>query len=127
MAAREVDGRREQQRERVSVGCVMRDGAGAGGSGSEAARALEGDGDCGLGCEGVDGVKQGASMAAREAEGEDEDEAMAVDENVSLQRAEGGGGSTGGIKKKKVKRRAKGTKSQQQRQDGKRPGGAREA
>ena len=80
-----------------------------------------------MGCEGVDGAEHGASTAARDAEGHDEDEAMAVDENVSLQRAEGGGGSTGGIKKKKVKRRAKGTKSQQQRQDGKRPGGAREA
>ena len=66
-------------------------------------------------------------MAACEAEGSDEDEAMAGNENVSVQRAEGGGGSTGGIKKKKVKRRVKGTKSQQQRQDGKRPGGAREA
>jgi len=42
---------REQQSERVSVGCVMRDGAGAGGSGSEAARALEGDGDGVMGCE----------------------------------------------------------------------------
>ena len=51
MAAREADGRLEQQRERVSVGCAMRDGARAGGSGSEAARALEGDGDGVMGCE----------------------------------------------------------------------------
>ena len=54
MAAREADGRREQQRERVSVGCVMRDGAGAGSSSSEAGRAHEGDGGD-MGCVGVDG------------------------------------------------------------------------
>ena len=53
-----------------------------------------------MGREGVDGVEQGASMAAREAEGDDEDEAMAGDENVSAQHAEGGSGSTGGIKKR---------------------------
>ena len=85
----------------------MRDGARAGGSGSEAARALEGDGDGVMGCEGVDGAEQGASMAAREAEGDDEDEAMAVDENVSMQMAEGCGGVTAGIKKK-PRRRSKG-------------------
>jgi len=34
---------REQLRERVPVRCVMPDGDGAGGCGSEAARALEGD------------------------------------------------------------------------------------
>ena len=93
----------EQQRERVSVGCAMRDGDSAGGSGSEAARALEG-GDSGvvMGCEGVDGAEQGASLAAREAEDSDEDEGMVGKENVSLQDAEGGnGGATGGIKKKK--------------------------
>ena len=39
-------------------------------------------------------------MAAREAEGSDEDEAMAGKENVSLQRAEGNGSSTSGIKKR---------------------------
>ena len=38
----------------VSVGCVRRDGDGAGGGSSDAGRALEGD----------DGVEQGASMAA---------------------------------------------------------------
>ena len=52
-------------------------------------------------------------------------------ENISLQpwlqHAEGGRGSTGGIKKKKSKRRSNVEKSQKQRQDGKRPGGAREA
>ena len=95
---------REQQRERVSVGRAMRDGVGTGGSGSEAARALEGDGDGAMGREGVDGVEQGASLAAREAEGDDEDEAMVGDENVSMQEAEGGGGATGGIKKGKRRR-----------------------
>ena len=45
-------------------------------------------------------------LREREAEGDDEDEAMAGDENVSLQRAEGGGSSTGGIKKKRPRRRA---------------------
>ena len=94
----------------------MRDGARAGGSGSEAARALEGDCDGVMGCEGVDGAEQGALTAAREAEGDDEDEAMAGDENISMQRAEGGSGSTGGIKKKKPQRRSKGAKSQKQRQ-----------
>ena len=94
----------------------MRDGAGAGGSGSEAARALDGDGGVVMGCEGVDGAEQGASLAAREAEGDDEDEAMVGDENVSLQRVEGGGGSTGGIKKKKPQRRSKGAKNHKQRQ-----------
>ena len=50
-----------------------------------------------MGCEGADGVEQGASMAAREVEGDDEDEDMAGVENISMQRAEGGGGTTGGI------------------------------
>jgi len=89
----------------------MRDGDGAGGSGSEAARALEGgDGGVVMGCEGVDGAEQGASLAAREAEGDDEDEAMAGDENVSVQHEERGGGATGGIKKGKRRRgKQKGT------------------
>ena len=56
MAAREADGRREQLRERVSVGCVRPDGGGAGGGSSEAGRACEGDGDCVMGCEGADGL-----------------------------------------------------------------------
>ena len=44
-------------------------------------------------------------LAARwEAEGSDEDEAMAGKENVSMQRAEGGSGSTGGTKKGKRRR-----------------------
>ena len=81
-----------------------------------------------MGCdEGIDGAEQGASLAARVAEGDDEDEAMACDENVSMQMAEGGGGVTAGIKKKKPKRRAKGEKSHKQRQDAARPGLAREA
>jgi len=92
---------REQQREKVSVGCAMRDDVGAGGSGSGAARALEG-GDDGVvtGCVGVDGAEQEASMAACEAEGDDEYEVTAGDENVSMQRPEGGSGSTSGIKKR---------------------------
>ena len=102
MAAREADGWREQQRERVSVGCVRSVGDGAGGCSSEAGRVLEGDNGGDMGCEGVDGVEQGASMAAREAEGSDEDEDMVGAENVSVQRAEGGGNSTGGIAKKKA-------------------------
>ena len=56
-------------------------------------------------------------MAAHEAEGSDEDEAMAGNENVSLQGAEGGSGSTGVTKKGKPQRRSKGAKSQRQRQD----------
>ena len=87
-----------------------------GGSSSGAARALEGDDGGVMGCEGVDGAEQEASIAAREAEGDDEDEAMVGDENVSVQRAEGGSGSTGGIKKKKPRRRAKGAASHIQRQ-----------
>ena len=63
-----------------------------------------GDGDGVMGCDGVGGVEQVASMAAREAEGDDEDEARAGDENVSVQRAEGGSGSTGGTKKGKRRR-----------------------
>ena len=51
--------------------------------------------------EGVDGAERGASTAAREAEGDDEDEAMAGDENISVQRAEGGSGLIGSIAKKK--------------------------
>jgi hypothetical protein len=47
VAAQAQVAEREQQRERVSLGRVMRDGAGVGGSGSEAARAPEGD------CDGV--------------------------------------------------------------------------
>jgi hypothetical protein len=66
-------------------------------------------------------------LREREAEGDDEDEAMAGDENVSLQRAEGGGSSTGGIKKKRPRRRAKGALSRQQRRDAEGPGLAREA
>ena len=105
----------------------MPDGDGAGGSSSEAARAPEGDSDGVMGCEGIDGAEQGVSLAVREAEGDDEDEAMVGDENVSMQMAEGCGGATAGIKKKKPKRRAKGTKSQKQRQDAARPGLVREA
>ena len=107
------DAEREQQREEVSVGCVRPDGDGAGGDGGEAGRALEGDDGGARGCE---GVEQGAPMTACEAEGSDEDEAMAGKENVPVQHAEGGGGLTGGIMKGKRRRRAKGAASQVQRQ-----------
>ena len=50
-------------------------------------------------------------MAARGAEGDDEDEAMAGVENISAQHAEGGCGSIGGIKKNKPQRRSKGAKN----------------
>ena len=93
----------EQQSGRVSVECVGRVDDGAGGVSSEARRGHEGE--CGVeGCEGVNGVEQGASTVAREAEGSDEDDAMVGDENASIQRAEGGGGTTGGIKKGKRRR-----------------------
>jgi hypothetical protein len=101
------DAEREQSREGPSVGCVMPDGDGAGGDGGEAGRAFEGDDGGGMGCEGVDGAEQEASMAAREAEGGDEDEDMAGDENFSMQEAGGGGGATRGVKKKKKLKRCK--------------------
>ena len=61
MAAREADGRREQLRER---GRLQR-------------RGHRGEGGGVMGSKGVDGVEQGASTAAREAEGDDEAEDMA--------------------------------------------------
>ena len=67
-----------------------------------------------MGCEGVDGGEQGASAAARKAEGDDEDEAMVGDENVSAQGAEGCSSSTGGIKKKKCKRSKRPNRGQRQ-------------
>ena len=86
------------------------DGVGVDGSGSGAARALEGVSDCAMGCEGADGAEQGASMAARVAEDDDEDEVLAGDENVSMQEAVGGDGAMGGIKKGKRRRgKQKGT------------------
>ena len=120
------DAEGEQQSERVSVECDGRVDDGAGGVSSEARRGHEGEGSV-EGCEGGDGVEQRAARAAHEAEGDDEDEAMEGDENISMQHADGGGGSTAGIKKKRPRKRAKGTKSQHQRQDSKRPGRAREA
>ena len=84
------DAEGEQQSERVSVECVGRVDDGAGGGSSKARRGHEGEGGV-EGCEGADGVEQGASMAAREVEGDDEDEDMAGVENISMQRAEGGG------------------------------------
>ena len=81
----------------MSVGCVRPYGDGAGGDGGEAGRAFEGDDGGARGCE---GVEQGAPMTACEAEGSEEDEAMAGKENVSVQHAEGGSGSTSGIKRR---------------------------
>ena len=107
------DAEGEQQSERVSVECVGCVGDGAGGVSIEARRGHEGEGSV-EGCEGVDGVEQGASTAAREAEGDDEDEDMAGAENISMQRAEGGGGTTGGIQKKKCKRSRQKNRGQRQ-------------
>ena len=110
------DAEREQQREGASVGCVMPNGDGAGGDDCEAGRALEGDDGGYMGCEGADGVEQGASMAAREAEDSAEDEVMAGKENVSMQHEERGGGATGGIKKGKRRRGKQGCAGHRQRQ-----------
>ena len=84
--------------------------------GRRAAGATEREGACGgvMGSKGVDGVEQGASTAAREAEGDDEDEVMVGDENISMQRAESGGGTTGGIQKKKCKRSMRPNRGQRQ-------------
>ena len=69
-----------------------------------------------MGCEGVDSVEQGMSMAARETEGDDEDEGMVGDENVSLQRTEGGSaGSIGGIKKRGHRGRSKESKAERRK------------
>ena len=65
---------------------------------SQGDEVTEGDDGGARGCE---GVEQGAPMTACEAEGSDEDEAMAGKENVPVQRADGGSGLTGGIKKVK--------------------------
>ena len=111
-----LDAEREQLREGASVGCVMPNGDGAGGDDCEAGRALEGDDGGYMGCEGVDGVEQGASMVAREAEDSDEDEGMAGKENVSAQCAEGGSGLIGGIAKRKRNRCKRLNSGQRQRQ-----------
>ena len=95
------DAEREQQREGASVGCVRPDGDGAGGNGGEAGRAFEGDDG---GARGGEGVEQGAPMTACEAEGSDEDDAMAGKENDSMQRAERGSSLTSGIKKGRRRR-----------------------
>jgi hypothetical protein len=101
------DTEREQSREGPSVRCDRPDGDGAGGGNSVVRRGLEGEDGGSMGCEGVDGAEQGASMAAREAESDDEDEAMVGDENISMQETEGGCGVKGGIKKKKKHKRCK--------------------
>ena len=104
---------REQQRE-VLVECVVCVGADVGGDGSEARRGHEGAG--GLeGCVGADGVEQRAARAAYEVEGDDGDEDMAGDENMSVQRAEGGSGPTGGIKKRGQRGRSKESKAERRK------------
>jgi hypothetical protein len=94
---------------------VWPDGDGTGGGNSVAGRALEGDNGGVTGCEGVDGGEEGTSMAAREAEGSDEDEAMAYKENVSVQQAEGGSSSIGGIKKRGHRGRSKEAKAERRK------------
>ena len=78
----------------------------AGGGGSEARRGHEGEGGV-EGRVGADGVGQMAMKVAHEDEGDDGDEAMEGDENISLQRAERGSGSSGGIIKKGKRTRGK--------------------
>jgi hypothetical protein len=107
---------REQQREGVSVGCARPDGDGAGSDGGEVGRVLEGDDSGNMGREGFDGVVQGASTEAREAEGSDEDEIIAGKENLTLQGEEGGSGSTSGIAKRKRNRCKRLNSGQRQRQ-----------
>jgi hypothetical protein len=92
----------EQQRE-VLVERVVCVGADVGGGDSEARRGHVGEGGV-EGCVGADGVEQRAARAALEAVGDDGDEAMAGDENNSLQRAEGSSSLIGGIKKAKRRR-----------------------
>jgi hypothetical protein len=99
----------------VTVGCARPDGDGTGGGNSVAGRALEGDNGGVTGCEGVDGGEEGTSMAAREAEGSDEDEAMAYKENVPVQQAEGGSSSIGGIKKRGHRGRSKEAKAERRK------------
>ena len=71
-------------------------------------------------------IEDGDARESRE--GAEEERGASSDEREAMMGSEREvGGLTGAIKKKKPKRRAKGTKSQKQRQDGKRPGGARKA
>ena len=117
------DAESAQRREvEVHVECVMY----VGDSGGETIRGHEGVRDA----EGRGGANGGEQRARREAQGAEDDEreeAMEGDEDVASQHTEGGSGPTSGNRKRKLKRRSKIEKSQKQRQDGKRPGGAREA
>ena len=117
------DAESAQQREvGEPVECVMC----VGDSGGETIRGHEGVRDA----EGRGGANGGEQRARREAQGAEDDEgeeAMEGDEDVASQHTEGGSGPTSGNRKRKLKRRSKIEKSQKQRQDGKRPGGAREA
>jgi hypothetical protein len=70
----------------------------------------------------------GSSDARESREGDERESGVhSEEEEAAAGNEREGGGLTGAIKKKKSKRRAKGTKSQKQRQDAARPGGAREA
>ena len=110
----------------VSSGSVHADSGAASGVGGEYSVPVRHDEE--------DGRHGDAESMEHEERGERGDageriESGEEDEGEAAAGAEKGGGSSiqGGIKKKKPKRRSKFEKSQQQRQDGKRPGGAREA
>ena len=117
------DAESAQQRE---VGVPVERVMYVGDSGGETIRGHEGVRDA----EGRGGANGGEQRARREEQGAEDDEgeeAMEGDEDVASQHTEGGSGPTSGNRKRKLKRRSKIEKSQKQRQDGKRPGGAREA
>ena len=112
------DAESAQQREvEVPVECVMcvGDGGGETSQGHEGAHNAESRG-------GIDDGEQRARRGAQGAEDDEGDKAKTGDEDASMQRTEGDN-----KKKRPPRKRAKGTGSQQQRQDRKRPGWAREA
>ena len=108
---------RAQQREvGEPVECVrcVGDSGGENSQGQEGAHNAESRG-------GIDDGEQRVGRGAQGAEDDEGDKAMKGDEDTSMQRVESG------KKKRPPRKRAKGTGSQQQRQDRKRPGWAREA
>ena len=118
------DAESAQRREvEVPVECVMCIGDGGG----ETSQGQEGAHNAGS-RGGIDDGERRVGRGAQGAEDDEGDKAMKGDEDASKQRVESGSGSTGDDKKRRPPRkRAKGTGSQQQRQDRKRPGWAREA
>ena len=111
------DAESAQQREvEVPVECVMCVGDGGG----ETSQGQEGAHNAGS-RGGIDDGEQRVGRGAQGAEDDEGDKAMKGDEDTSMQRVESG------KKKRPPRKRAKGTGSQQQRQDRKRPGWAREA